>query len=117
MAKVDDPTRMGHMLEAAEKAIRFGKGKQRADLERDEVLCLALVRLCEIIGEAASRVSQKARSMHPQIPWPQITGMRNRLVHGYDEIDLDVLTQTIAQDLQPLIVELKRIGGPPKQQE
>ncbi len=109
MAKVDDALRLKHMLEAAEKALRFSQGKGRGDLDKDEVLCLALVRLLEIVGEAASKVSQRTRAKNPQIPWPQITGMRNRLVHGYDQIDLDILWQTLGQDLQPLIDELRKI--------
>ncbi len=112
MAKVDDAERMAHMLGAAQKAFRHAQGKQRRDLDQDELLCLALVRLLEIVGEAASKVSQGTRDQHPEIPWPQILGMRNRLVHGYDQIDLDVLWQTLVQDLRPLIDNLERILGP-----
>jgi uncharacterized protein with HEPN domain len=68
-----------------------------------------MVRLIEIIGEAASRVSPATRKKYPRIPWRQITGMRNRLVHGYDQIDLDILWQTLGQDLQPLVQELRKI--------
>ena len=109
MAKVDDRARMGHMLEAAQKALGFAHGKKRSDLDQEELLCLALVRLFEIIGEAAARVSPQAHAQHPEIPWPRIIGMRNRLVHGYDQVDLEVLWQTLSQDMQPLIDELKKI--------
>lgn len=112
MAKVDDLTRMGHMVGAAQKAVQFARGKQRGDLDQDELLSLALVRLLEMVGEAASKVSNNTRDQHPEIPWAQILGMRNRLVHGYDKIDLDVLWQTLIQDLQPLIDSLTKILGP-----
>ena len=82
------------------------------DLETDEVLQLALVRLIEMIGEAASRVTKATCSAHPEIPWPQIVGMRNRLVHGYYKINLDLLWQTLQQDLNPLIEQLERVRTP-----
>lgn len=109
MTDSDDTRRMRHMVEAAEKALRFVEGKTRSDLNEDEILCLALLRLLEIIGEAGVRVSQAAHDRHAEIPWPKIIGMRNRLVHGYDEIDLEVLWQTLGQDLKPLINSLKEI--------
>jgi len=109
MTDSDDNSRMRHMLEAAEKALRFVEEKTRCDLNEDEILCLALLRLLEIIGEAAVRVSQTTRDRHSEIPWPKIVGMRNRLVHGYDQIDLEVLWQTLDQDLKPLINSLKEI--------
>lgn len=108
MAKPDDTLRPGHMREAARKALFFAKGKSRADLDHEEMLCLALVRLLEILGEAAARVSKETSNRLTGIPWPKIVGMRNRLVHGYDQVDLDVLWQTLAQDLQPLLGELDR---------
>jgi uncharacterized protein with HEPN domain len=78
-------------------------------LEQQRILQLALTRLVEIVGEAANRLSAETQLMHPKIPWPQIIGMRNRLIHGYDVIDLDLLWDTIASDLPPLIVALQKI--------
>ena len=104
------------MLEYARKAQRVAQGRSRADLDKDEILVLALTRALEIVGEAAGRVSPEGRSWCPGLAWPKITGMRNRLVHGYDEVDLEVLWQTLEQDLPPLIVELEEgllRGGPP----
>ncbi len=108
MAKPDDSLRLGHMCDTAQKALHFSQGKSRADLDQDELLRLALVRLLEIIGEAASRVSQGTRDRFPAIPWPNIVGMRNRLVHGYDQIDLEILWQTLIQDLRSMIDELRK---------
>jgi uncharacterized protein with HEPN domain len=63
----------------------------------------------EIIGEAAGRVSEPVRNAHPEIPWRKITGMRHRLIHGYDEVDLDIVWKALRDDLRPLIAVLERI--------
>ena len=97
------------MLDYASEAVAMVRGKGRDDLKRDRMLQLALVRLVEIVGEAATRVSEEAQRHYPSIPWQHARGMRNRLVHGYDKIDLDVLWDTIEYDLPPLIAELRRI--------
>lgn len=109
MTRHDDKVRLKHMLAHAQEALSVVSGKQRQDLNRDRILELALVRLIEIIGEAAGRVSPEGQEKYSSIPWPQIIGMRNRLVHGYDQVDLDVLWDTIEFDLPPLILRLQRI--------
>ncbi|MCS6923081.1 MAG: DUF86 domain-containing protein [Fimbriimonadales bacterium] len=97
------------MLDAAREAIEFMRGRSRADLDNDRQLTLAVVKAIEIIGEAAYRVSEQTQLQYPQIPWADIIGMRHRLVHGYYDIDLDVVWSTIQHDLQPLISELEVI--------
>ena len=109
MPRSDDITRTRHMLEAAEKSVRFCDGRTRADLDNDEQLALSLVRLLEIVGEAAARVTEQTRDQNADIPWAQVVGMRNRLIHGYDVVDLDVLWQTIAEDLPGLIKSLETV--------
>jgi uncharacterized protein with HEPN domain len=69
--------------------------KKRADLDQDRMLELALVRLMEIIGEAAGRVTPETRAQLPNLPWSDIVAMRNRLIHGYDSVDPDILWTTI----------------------
>ena len=103
-----DPDRMRHMLEAAEKALRLAKGKRRRDLDKDELLQLALCRLVEIVGEAASRVSQQTRHRQRAIPWRDIIGTRHRIVHDYYLVNLDILWE-MRHDLRPLVRQLKRI--------
>lgn len=83
------------------------RGCTRADLDRDRKLNLALVRLVEVIGEAANRVTAERRQSLPAIPWPEIIGMRNRIVHGYDQVDFDILWAVVQQDLPPLIDQLR----------
>jgi uncharacterized protein with HEPN domain len=69
---------------------------------------LAVVRLLEIIGESASRVSELRRSAIPSIEWHAIRGMRNRIVHNYDNVDLDIVWVIISEDLPALIESLER---------
>ena len=104
--------RLRHMLDYAREAVSLGKGKSRADLDTDRLLNLALVHLVEIVGEAASRVSKDVQYQYPQIPWPQVVSTRNRLVHGYDFLDFDILWQTITEDLPELIAILENIVPP-----
>ena len=102
----DDNTKVKHIIEAANEAISFIKGKVRQDLDKDRKLSLSLVRLLEIIGEAANGLSESFRESHPDIPWNSIINMRNRLIHGYFDINLDVVWQTVTEDLQELIKSL-----------
>jgi uncharacterized protein with HEPN domain len=109
MAKVDDAQRLAHMLDYARTALRITKGRRRDHLDRDEVFALAIVRALEVIGEAAGRVSPQVREGLPGIPWAQITGLRNRIVHGYDVLDRDLIWQIVRRDLKPLIAELEKV--------
>ena len=104
-----EEARLGHMLDAATEAVQFVKGKRRADLDTDHQLALALVRLLEILGEAARHVSDEVHKRHPAIPWKEIAGTRDRLVHGYFDVDLDIVWQIVTVDLPPLISELKNV--------
>ncbi|MCM3875449.1 MAG: DUF86 domain-containing protein [Thermoanaerobaculia bacterium] len=99
--------RLRHMLEAAAEAIDLARGKNRRDLTEDRVLQLALTRLVEIVGEAASRVPKDEQDRLPGIPWVDIVGMRNRLVHAYMDTDLDILWATVVEDLPALIPPLE----------
>jgi uncharacterized protein with HEPN domain len=109
MSKHDLTPRMCHMLEHAREAADLVKGKQREELDSDRLLNLALVRLVEIVGEAAARVPKEDWSAYPQIPWAQIVSLRNRLIHGYDAVDFDILWQIVTRDLPDLISALEKI--------
>jgi len=109
MSIKDDKTRIKHMLDAAQKAVSFVNTRTLQDLENDEILALALVKLIEIVGEAASRVSKEYRDTHLQIPWSAMIGMRNRLVHAYFDINLKILWQTTQEDLPSLIDKLNQL--------
>jgi uncharacterized protein with HEPN domain len=107
----DDRGRMEDILEYSREAVEMCRGRTRVDLDRDRMLNLALVRLLTVIGEAASRVSPAKRAETPKIAWPDVVGMRNRLIHAYDEVDLDVVWDVVQNDLPPLIAALSHILG------
>lgn len=109
MLSREDSVRLRHMLDAAIEATVFVEGKDRASLNNERVLALALLKLLEIVGEAARNVSDQLRQSSPQIPWKQITGTRDRLAHGYFDVDLDIIWAIVTNDLPPLIVELKNL--------
>ncbi|MCC7293623.1 MAG: DUF86 domain-containing protein [Phycisphaerales bacterium] len=106
---LDDPTRLKHILEAARQAMAFVHGRTRADLDADEMLGLALVRLLEIIGEASKGVSPSLQIANRDIPWRKMSTMRDRLIHGYFDVNLDVVWKTILDDLPPLIVQIETL--------
>jgi len=97
-----DFIRLMHMRDAVEEAMSFVREKGRKDLDQDRKLVLALMKDIEIVGEAASRVSKEAQHEIPEIPWANIVGMRNRLIHAYFDINLDILWQTATTDLPEL---------------
>ena len=105
----DDRIRMQHMLDAALEAESFSATRSRSDLDHDRMLVLSLVKDVEIIGEAAAHITEDTRAKHPEIPWSEIVGMRNRLIHAYFDIDLDRVWDTVVADLPPLIRMLERI--------
>jgi uncharacterized protein with HEPN domain len=109
MSRHESAVRLHHMLDHAREALALIQGKTRPDLDTDRKLNLALVRLLEIVGEAASRTPKEDRDGYPEIPWPKIIGLRNRLIHGYDLVDFDVLWQILNNDLPPLIARLEEI--------
>ena len=102
-----DEVRLKHMLDAAEQALAFAHNRSRTDFDTDLMLVFALVKAIEIVGEAASQVTQTTCNQYPTIPWLEIVGMRHRLVHAYFDINLDILWRTVHQDLPPLIVGLQ----------
>lgn len=105
----DDLIRMRHMLDAAREAISFAKNKTRNDLDANRMLTLSIVKSVEIIGEAASKVTQKCRDKYKEIPWASVIAMRHRLIHVYFDIDLDRVWDTVTDDLPPLITALEKI--------
>lgn len=104
---VDDASRIQHMREAALEACEMTVETTRADLDADRKLSLALVRLLEVIGEAANGISCSYQQSHPELPWTGMISMRNRLVHGYFDINLDIVWKTVQEDLPFLLEKLE----------
>ncbi len=111
MTKRDDRVSSVDMLVYAEEAIELLGETNAVDLADDRVLRLALERLVGIVREAARRVSPATQQRHPEIPWAQIIGMRNRVVHGYDAIILDRMWDTVKNEMPPLVEQLEAIVG------
>ncbi|PSB08788.1 hypothetical protein C7B62_15625 [Pleurocapsa sp. CCALA 161] len=99
MSKIDDLTRLKHIKEAIIEIQSFIQGHSRNDLETERMLSLALVRLIEIIGEAANHISESKQNQYSKIPWRRMVGMRNRLSHAYFEVDLEIVWQVVSKDL------------------
>ena len=103
-----DDVRLRHLIDAAETAVRFTRDRTRSDLDDDEMLVLALTKLVEIVGEAAKQVTADTRAGLPDVPWSAAARMRDRLVHHYFDIDLDVLWSTVQSDLPALLTVVPR---------
>lgn len=106
MSKVDDLTRLKHIQDSARLVLQFAESRTRRDLESDKRLCLALVRLVEIIGEAANHISPNLQNTYPEIPWRQMVGMRNRLIHAYFDGDLDILWVVVSHNIPNLLIAI-----------
>ena len=105
----DDEVRLRDMLDAARAALAAIRGRDRADLDQNSIWALGLVKCLEIVGEATNRLSPEMRERWPDIPWREIVGMRNRLVHTYFDIDRDQVWQTLKEDLPPLVGQLEAV--------
>ncbi|MEO1403111.1 MAG: DUF86 domain-containing protein [Cyanobacteria bacterium J06635_1] len=109
MPSPEDIIRLRHMLDAAQKVLTFTQGRSRQDLDTDEMLALAVVRLIEILGEAAKNVSPEIQEATPEIPWRQIAGTRDRLAHAYFDVNLDIIWEIVTASLQPLTQQLEQL--------
>ena len=97
------------VLEAARLLQTFVAGVDWNMFEKDLMRRAAVMRQLEIMGEAARRLSEETRLEISEIPWRQIISMRNRLIHGYDDVDLVIVWESIQNDLPPLIAELEKV--------
>jgi len=109
MPNHDPLVRLLHMRDYAKQALEMASGKSREELDNNAMFRLALTRLIELVGEAASQYPRQLQSQYPQIPWPKLISMRNRLIHGYDFIDNDILWEAITKNLPQLLNELDKI--------
>lgn len=108
------------MLDAIQEVRSFIKGKNRKTLDNDRKLILSLIKEIEMIGEAASKISEEFKKNYKYIPWKMIVAVRNRLIHGYFDIDYDIVWKTVTMDLPSLEKQLKRIdlsGWPMKKKD
>ena len=107
-----DESRLRDMLDETQKVQRFIDGRKPTDLNGDEMLAYAVVRAIELIGEAASRVTPKTKDQYPHIAWKNIIGMRNRIIHDYNNVNLDIVWQVASRNLPELAVQPAAILSP-----
>ena len=99
------------ILDAAGLAMSYVNGRSLESFRTDTLCQDAVIRRMEIIGEAARRVSDATRSGHPEIPWAMMTAMRNLLIHDYDDVDMDIVWDTVHQDLPDLVRQLTDLAS------
>lgn len=104
-----DETRLRDMLDETRHVAEFIEGHTRSDLDTNTMLAYAVVRAIEVIGEAAARVTEETHLQYPQIMWKNIIGMRNRIVHDYNNVNLDIVWQVASQNLPELEQQLADI--------
>ena len=105
----EDRIRLRHMLDAARRAVRIAGDSSITDLAADDTRLFATVKFIEIVGEASTKVSDATKQRTPMIQWRAIRLMRNRLIHGYDSVDVAIVHRTIHEFVPPLIADLEQI--------
>jgi len=96
------------MLDHAREVVAMVRGRVRRDVDTDRMLQLSITRILEIIGGAANRVTKQGRAQYPDIPWQDVINTRNRIIHGYDTVNYDIVWKIINDELPVLIVALER---------
>jgi uncharacterized protein with HEPN domain len=97
------------LIQACSRIIAFTSGVDKSKFEGDQQLTSAVSFQISILGEAVKRLSVEFQGRHPEIAWRKIAGMRDRLIHGYDDIDIEELWNTALRDVPQLLVQLRRI--------
>jgi uncharacterized protein with HEPN domain len=107
-----DELRLRHMRDAAANALHFVERKTLKNIEDDLLLAYGVVHAIQIIGEAASQITPELQEQHPEIEWQGIIGMRHRVVHGYDNVNYEIVWQVLQEKLPSLIRQLDVILPP-----
>lgn len=105
----DDRLTLEQMLDVVHRIRGLVRGRTRAAFDADDVRQLALLHLIQMLGEAASRTSITLRDRHPALPWTEMVAIRNRIVHGYDHVDPDIIWRVATEDVEPLLASLERM--------
>jgi len=97
------------LVAACLRVMRYVEGASRSDLDRNNLLLSGCCYQIAVIGEAVKRLSPITRSKHPEVPWKDIAGMRDRLIHSYDSVDADELWKTATEDVPALLDQVRAI--------
>lgn len=104
-----DHIRFQHMLDAAQSAISHLAEHSREDLDNDRLFLNGIVRELEILGEAASQISHSTQKQYSDLPWKEMIGMRNHLIHAYFDINKNTVWLVVKESLPPLVKQLQKI--------
>ena len=105
----DDSFYIDHILNSINRILAYISGKDKDYFDRDQITQDAVVRQLEIIGEATKRVSNEFRTKYPDIPWSDMAGMRDVLIHDYIDVDFEVVWKTASEDIPHLKVLLGKV--------
>jgi uncharacterized protein with HEPN domain len=97
------------MRDAARRTLELARGKEVANLQPEDETALALVRLLEILGEAARTVSSELKTRYPEVPWREVADTRNRLLHEYFDVDMEIVAAIVRDDLPLLLQHIEHI--------
>lgn len=101
--------RLRHMLDAIDRILKYTDGKSKRELGDDSMAMDAVVWNLSVLGEAARHIPEYVAERYPLVPWPEMRGIRNRIVHGYDQIDIEIVWAVIQHELPSLRDELSRM--------
>jgi len=104
-----DFVRLQHMLDASQAAVSHLSGKSREELDYNRLLLNGVVRELEILGEAASKVTPATREQFSFLPWKEMVGLRNRLIHAYFDVNNQTIWLVVKESLPPLITQLEQV--------
>jgi uncharacterized protein with HEPN domain len=109
--KAEDMIRIQHMIDAGNEALSFIGDTGFGEFKKNRMLILSVIKDIEILGEAASKITEETKNLHNEIPWKDIIGMRNRLIHGYFDVDIELVWNTAKENIPALLDNLNEILG------
>ena len=107
--KKDDSVYLKHILNAISRIEEYTQGIKYEDFMDNHLIQDGVIRQIEIIGEATKRLSKEIRGRHSEIPWKDMTGMRDKLIHDYFGVNIDAVWDTVERDIPTVKNKLKEI--------
>ncbi|MDZ4725866.1 MAG: DUF86 domain-containing protein [Leptospira sp.] len=105
----NDQLYLAHILQSVNRILEYIAGISETDFDANYLVQDAVIRQLEIIGEATKRLSDELRTANPQIPWKDMAGMRDVLIHDYLNVDLNIVWKTAKQYIPPLKVQIEQL--------
>ena len=114
---IRDKERLQHISAAIDRILRYTSEKTYDDIEADDMMYYAVMKNIEIIGEAANKLTQDFKQLHPETPWKMVKGMRNYIVHEYLQVDDIVVWYVVKNNIPELREQIKRYLSETKWEE